>query len=87
MIAAFLLGVISAFSFIAGVFFLKFWRDTRDFFFFAFAVFFLVEGANRLALVFFVHPNEGSPWIYLLRLFALILILVAILHKNYGHES
>lgn len=86
MIASFLLGAISAFSFVAGIFFLKFWRDTRDFFFFAFAVFFFIEGANRVALLFFAHPNEGSPWIYLVRLFALLLILGAILHKNYGRQ-
>ena len=59
---------------------------TRDFFFFAFAAFFFMEGANRVALLFFAHPNEGSPWIYLVRLFALLLILGAILHKNYGRQ-
>jgi len=86
MVASFLLGVISALSFTAGVFFLKFWRETRDFFFFSFAVFFLVEGGNRVGLLFFQHPNEGSPWIYVVRLFALLLILGAILNKNYGRE-
>lgn len=87
MIKAFLLGVIAAFSFTAGVFFLKFWRDTRDFFFFSFAAFFFVEGVNRVALLFFTRPNEGSPWIYVIRLLALLLILGAILNKNYGHEG
>jgi uncharacterized membrane protein HdeD (DUF308 family) len=86
MVASFLLGVIFAFSLAAGMFFLKFWRDTHDFFFFAFAVFFFVEGANRLALLFFTRPNEGSPWIYIVRLFALLLILGAILNKNYGRQ-
>lgn len=87
MIEAFLLGAIATASFTASVFFLRFWRDSRDIFFLAFAVFFLTEGMNRIALLFFAKPNEGSPWIYLVRLFALILILAAILRKNYGEPE
>jgi hypothetical protein len=37
--------------------------------------------------MFSVHPNEGSPWIYILRLFALLLILCGILYKNYGSRA
>jgi uncharacterized membrane protein HdeD (DUF308 family) len=87
MISAFLLGVIAAFSVIAGVFFVRFWRETRDSFFLAFAVFFFVEAGNRVALLFLSRPNEGSPWIYVIRLVALLIILAAILHKNYGPRS
>jgi uncharacterized membrane protein HdeD (DUF308 family) len=87
MTTAFLLGVIAAFSAIAGVFFVRFWRETRDSFFLAFAVFFFIEAGNRTALLFLSHPNEGSPWIYLIRLVALLIILAAILHKNYGPRS
>jgi uncharacterized membrane protein HdeD (DUF308 family) len=84
MFISFLLGAIAAFSFTAAVFFLRFWRDTRDFFFVPFAVFFLVEGGSRVALLFFQHPSEGSFWIYFLRFCALLLILFGILQKNYG---
>lgn len=87
MISDFLLGVIAAFSVIAGVFFVRFWRETRDSFFLAFAVFFFVEAGNRVALLFLSRPNEGSPWIYVIRLIALLIILAAILHKNYGPRS
>jgi uncharacterized membrane protein HdeD (DUF308 family) len=83
-IEGFLLGVIAMASITAGVFFLKFWRSTRDTFFLAFAAFFLIEAVDRVALLFFSKPNEGSPWIYLVRLLALLLILAAILKKNYG---
>ncbi len=83
-IEAFLLGVVAMASITAGVFFLKFWRSTRDIFFLAFAAFFLVEAADRVALLFFSKPNEGSPWIYVVRLLALLLLLSAILKKNYG---
>jgi len=83
-IEMFLLGVIAATSLVAGVFFLKFWRHTRDTLFLAFAIAFLIEFANRVALLFATHSNEGSPWIYVVRLVAFLLILGAILKKNYG---
>jgi uncharacterized membrane protein HdeD (DUF308 family) len=86
MIESFLLGVIATASVTAGLFFLKFWRDTRDSFFLAFAVSFLIEGLNRVSLLFLPRPNEGNPWTYLVRLFAFLLILVAIIRKNYGRN-
>jgi uncharacterized membrane protein HdeD (DUF308 family) len=84
MIEGFLLGVIATSSIVAGVFFLKFWRHTHDSLFLAFAVAFLIEGANRTALLLVAKPNEGSPAIYIVRLFAFLIILAAILKKNYG---
>jgi uncharacterized membrane protein HdeD (DUF308 family) len=87
VIEAFILGVIAALSFTAGLFFVRFWRETHDSFFLAFALFFIVEGANRVALAFMSRPNEGSPWIYVIRLATLLIILAAILHKNYGPRS
>lgn len=87
MIIPFMLGAIAMSSAAAGLFFLRFWRDTRDFFFLPFAVFFTVEAAERVALLFSARPNEGSPWIYILRLFALLFILFGILFKNYGRGS
>lgn len=84
MINAFLLGVIAMSSLTAGVFFLRFWRDTHDSLFLAFGVAFLIEAANRTASLLLVQPNEGTPWIYIVRLFAFLLILGAIVNKNRG---
>lgn len=84
MINSFLLGVIAMSSLTAGVFFLRFWRDTRDSLFLAFAVAFLIEALNRVASLLLVQPNEGTPWIYIVRLFAFLLILGAIVNKNRG---
>jgi uncharacterized membrane protein HdeD (DUF308 family) len=84
MIEGFLLGIIATSSVTAGLFFLKFWRTTRDTFFLAFAVSFMIEGMNRSAILLLDRPNEGSPWIYSVRLLSWLLILVAILKKNYG---
>lgn len=83
MIDGFLLGVIATASITAGIFFLKFWRKTGDVFFLAFAVSFLIEGLNRCGVLFLHKPNEGSPWTYIVRLLSFLLILGAILKKNY----
>ena len=86
MIAGFLIGVIATASLTAGLFFLKFWRKTRDWFFLAFGASFIIEGLNRSAVLLVQKPNEGSPWTYLVRLLSLLLILAAILTKNYSHK-
>lgn len=87
MIEGFLLGVIATASITAGLFFLRFWKATRDRLFLAFAAFFFIEAINRIILLGFERPNEGSPWIYLIRLLALVILLFAILQKNYGRNS
>jgi hypothetical protein len=84
VIDGFLLGVLATMFVMAAVFFLRFWSDTRDSFFLAFAASFLIEGLSRVALLFVERPNEGHPAIYIVRLLAALLILAAIVHKNYG---
>jgi uncharacterized membrane protein HdeD (DUF308 family) len=83
----FFLGVTAAASFTAMLYFLRFWRDTRDSLFAAFAFFFLVEGANRAVLATMKAPNEGSPWVYVARLIALLVLLGAIIRKNYPSKT
>jgi uncharacterized membrane protein HdeD (DUF308 family) len=79
---AFLLGVIATTSLAAGVFFLRFWRDTRDSLFLAFGVAFIMEGLNRCSMLLLRQPNEGACWVYLVRLLAFLLILIGIINKN-----
>ena len=86
MIEGFLLGVVATASFVAGLIFLRFWRDTKDSFFLAFAASFTIEGLNRVGYLYLDSPNEGAPWIYAVRLFAFLLILGAILKKNIGRR-
>ncbi len=83
---AFLLGVIATTSITAAVFFLRFWKRTHDSLFLAFAVAFLIEGVNRIAVLEVERPNEGSPWTYVVRLIAFLIILAGILNKNYGSD-
>jgi len=82
MIEGFLLGIIVVSSLIAGLFFLKFWRRTRDPLFLAFSAAFTIEGVNRMGFLLVDRPNEGSPAIYIVRLFAFLIILGAIVWKN-----
>jgi uncharacterized membrane protein HdeD (DUF308 family) len=87
MIDGFLLGVIATSSAVAGLFFLKFWKSTHDGLFLAFGMAFMIEGVNRAAMLFLERPSEGIPWNYGVRLFTFLLILGAILQKNYGPRS
>ena len=77
-----LLGAIAMANLIIGLFFLRFWRKTRDRFFLFFAVAFTLEGLNRAMLGLRPVSNENEPIIYLIRLVSFVLILVAIVDKN-----
>lgn len=64
-----------------GLFFLRFWRRTRDALFLIFAVAFWLLAANAAVFTLAgLDRNEG--WAYLFRLAAFLLIIVAILGKN-----
>lgn len=67
---------------VAGVFFLRFWRRTRDGLFLAFAVAFWLLAANQALVGLLAVPREDRVWIYLLRLAAFLLIICAVLAKN-----
>jgi uncharacterized membrane protein HdeD (DUF308 family) len=77
-----LLGAIAMGCFAAGLLFLRFWRDSHDRFFLLFALSFFTEAASRVVLALSPRPNEGSPWLYGIRLVAYLLILWAIFLKN-----
>ena len=79
---AVILGAIAMASLVASLFFLRFWKDTRDRFFLFFAIAFFVEAFNRVALGLTAVSQEDEPFFYLVRLFAFGLIIVAIVDKN-----
>ena len=78
----FLLGYIVGCSFVAALFFLRFWKSSRDILFLAFAIFFVVQCVEHIAVAGKLHPNEGDPWHFVLRLLSILGILAAILWKN-----
>lgn len=67
---------------LAGLFFLRFWRRTRDSLFVWFAVAFWLMAGNQLALAFLDVPRDEMHYIYLIRISAFVLILWAIVWKN-----
>jgi hypothetical protein len=77
-----LLGAVAMASLVAALFFLRFWRQTRDRFFLLFAVAFGVDAASRLALGLSHVSSEYEPFFYLARLLTFCLILLAIIQKN-----
>ena len=80
-----LLGAIVTTSAVVGLFFLRFWRDTGDRLFAMFALAFWVLALNWLALALVDEP-ETRTWLYLVRLVAFGLILLAIVDKNRAAE-
>jgi hypothetical protein len=64
------------------VFFLRFWRQTRDRLFLTFALAFVLMALNSgLPMILNVPSEEQSPY-FLLRLAAFVLIIAAVIGKN-----
>jgi uncharacterized membrane protein len=78
----FLSGAITLGFLVAGLFFLRFWRKTRDALFLAFAMSFALLGVGQAVQALANIPQEERSYIYLIRLAAFTLILVAIVRKN-----
>jgi uncharacterized membrane protein HdeD (DUF308 family) len=67
---------------IAALFFLRFWRDNGDRLFAYFAAAFGLLVVQRLALALFPGTSDQTSWMYLLRLLAFVLIIIAVVDKN-----
>lgn len=80
----FLSGVISMGFLTAGLFFARFWKDTGEELFLAFAVAFALLATGQTLLALTGIPVEERSWLYLFRLAAFLLIIMAILRKNLG---
>ncbi len=81
-IGSVLAGAVAMASFVATLFFLRFWRQTRDTFFLLFATAFAIEAISRFVLALAQVSNENEPFFYLPRLVTFILIIIAIGLKN-----
>ena len=81
----FILGAVAMGFLIVGLFFMRFWRQTSDALFLAFAAAFWALALSEAGFSFGLARNDS--WIYLLRLAAFVLIIVAILGKNLGRAK
>ncbi len=78
----FISGAVSMGLLVISLFFLRFWKDTRDRLFLFFAAAFLLLLLERVSRAAFDIQTEWSPAIYLIRLLAFVMIIVAIYDKN-----
>jgi hypothetical protein len=68
---------------VAGLFFLRFWRRTGERLFIAFALAFWLLGANAVLPVLLGRPAQMHGEVYLLRLAAFLVIILAIAAQNF----
>jgi len=86
-ISVFLYGASAVASGTAGLFFLRFWRDTRDRFFAFFALAFWAFAFNSVGLALTRSIDEARTYFYLVRLVAFLLIIWAVVDKNRSTTS
>lgn len=78
----FVSGLIAMGFCVSALFFARYWRQTRDGLFAAFAAAFALLALNQTLLAFSHVPIEERSPLYLLRLAAFALIIAAVLGKN-----
>jgi hypothetical protein len=82
MLYDFLGGAVAMGFAVAALFFLKFWRRTREGLFLAFSASFMLLAATQALLTLSGVPTEERSSLFLLRLLAFLLILGAMWWQN-----
>ena len=75
-------GMLAMACLVAALFFLRFWRGTRDRLFVIFAVAFVLMCATRILSAALGPTHVHSGYIYTIRFVAYLLIVAAIVDKN-----
>ena len=78
----FLSGAVALGFLVCALFFLRFWRRTREGLFLAFACAFVLLGLGQTVLALGNIPTEERGSVYLIRLAAFLLILAGIYRTN-----
>jgi hypothetical protein len=79
---SFISGAVMLGCWVIALFFWRFWKQTSDRLFQIFSLSFFVLGVERLIPVLLHIEDKPQTFLYVLRLIAFILILVAIINKN-----
>lgn len=79
----FLSGMVTAGYLVAALFFFRFWRRTKDSLFANFSIAFLLFASGQFGSIWFDGQHDDNTWIFLLRLAGFVLLLVAIVRKNF----
>lgn len=83
ILSSFLSGMAMLGSWVAGIYFFRFWLKSRDRLFLMFGASFWLMALERLALAFTPVPwREEYSFVYIIRLVAFLIIIVAIVDKN-----
>jgi hypothetical protein len=85
-LVSFLQAVAATAAWLNGVFFFRFWRESRDELFAFFGGAFWILGLSWALLSLFSPAQEARPYVYGLRLIAFLLIIIAIVRKNRRQE-
>jgi len=67
---------------VAGLLFARAWRRTGDFLFLSFSAAFVLLAVNQAVTGLGALTDEQRVWVFLLRLLAFLLLIVAIVAKN-----
>lgn len=78
----FLQAVSATGALVAGVFFLRFWRDSADRLFAFFGAAFCLLSLSWALLGLISPSDETRPYIYAIRLLAFLLIIAGMIDKN-----
>ena len=81
-----MVGAAAMASLVAALFFLRFWRQSRDSLLLWFSVAFGLDAATRLLLGLGYISDEHQPFFYLARLATFVVIIFAIVQKNWPRK-
>ena len=82
LLSAYANGFFTCAALLAALFFLRFWRRSRDGLFLGFSIAFILMAGNSFAPLILASFNDQEPGVYLLRLLAFLVILFSIWRKN-----
>jgi hypothetical protein len=78
----FLSGAMTMAALLIAVFFLKFWRKSKDRIFLIVAISFSILAVERVVMLILNIDDESQSTIYLFRLLAFLLIIFGVIDKN-----
>jgi len=86
-VVLFLWGATTFGSWVIALFFLKYWKRTRDRLFLFFSAAFWILSLNWMGLALLNPSQESRHWIFVVRVIGFACILLGILAKNWPRSS
>ena len=75
-------GAVAMASLTVALFFIRFWKQTKDPFFLLFGIAFAIDALTRAIVGASEISNENEPFFYFARLVSFFIIILAIVQKN-----